>query len=168
MSDWAVEFPRLYRWRKPATFFADIVVTGERRYRKFLYLATCVLIGYVVFEYFKNFYAQGGVSNDLFVGGSSWGRTVWSVYRNQLYLLTLLDFVLILPSGIVAFHRNQFAKLVKTIVTSFCLLLFITFSYALAGLIVDLVFVGVTMHIFLMNAQGANLPIDPARLLLGK
>lgn len=119
MNEWEKEFPTIYKLKNPKIFFADLLIGTERAISKFGYIMLLVLIAYTC--YFPNI-------------------SRWIAYRNLFYLLLILDWVFIIPAMALQMIKKNHAKAFKIGLDWISLILFITFSYAISGIINDILF----------------------------
>lgn len=105
--------------------------------------------------------AQGGFGYDNLSGI----RRLWSASRNMAYLLMI---VLLIASGFMVMFRvkinPQTAVTLQIMIPKIVItLLLVTFSYAIAGFVIDMIYVVLSFIIYLLGpALGANILIDPA------
>jgi len=149
-STWQKEFPRtFFLIKEPKAFFKRLFFKTERFIRKSIVIATVILMGYLIYKVFQNNFVMVGGGMSIFK--QDYLLKVWKVYRNVLYLFLFIDFIL---SSIIIFIRltkNQIAKALKQFLLWYSTLLLVTFSFAIAGLIVDLIFLAIFIHIGLMG-----------------
>jgi len=75
----------------------------------------------------------------------------WKVFRNMAYLLFIFQIPFSGLSDLVYFLRGKFDKVGRWISTWTRSMLLVTFSYAIAGLVVDFIFVCVFMYAAVTN-----------------
>lgn len=112
-------------------------------------------------------YAQGGTG---FRALSSL-TLIWSAFRNVAYLAFVIIFIFMgfmimfrarLDPQTVVNIQNSLPKLVVT-------LILITFSYAIAGLMVDLIYLGIYLVVSVLASQGLiNNPADVREVLINE
>ena len=159
---WEKEFPRLYKLRIPKTFFADLVVGLESKIRKLVFWGVIALMVYVIYYRFNQYFVTGDLSNlKAFPVKDDWALWTWKAYRNFFYLIMILDLVLVIPTSIIHVVRKQMPKVVKITYGWFLLLLFITFSYAIAGLLFDIGIIAITMNWNMLKQIGAPVGNPP-------
>lgn len=121
---------------KIATFLFKL----ERGIRLFFFAGACILIGYLVISRLPYLYEtiqrEGLVQ--LAAVDERWYLGIYKVYRNLFYLLYMPYFVLLIIAGIIHALADDMGSMIKVGSAGLGLLLFWTFSYAIAGLILDL------------------------------
>ena len=159
---WENEFPRLYKLRTPKTFFADLLVGTEGRIRKFLFFGVLLVMAYVIYYRFNQYFTTGDMTNlAAFPPKDDWALWTWKAYRNFFYLVLILDLILAVPVMIIHVLRKHMPKVVKITYEWFLLLLFITFSYAIAGLLFDIGIILITMNWSMLKQVGAPVGNPP-------
>jgi hypothetical protein len=108
-------------------------------------------------------YAQVGVGFDVFQPVLS----LWRAFRNIAYLLYVVVFVII---GFMIMLRRKIdpqtvisiqSALPRLVIT----LLLITFSYAIAGLVIDFMYVAIYVPVFLLSAGSSRVFEEPSAVI---
>jgi hypothetical protein len=158
--EWEKEFPRLAKIKTPKILLADSLIGLERGLRKLIFWGVVLLMAYVLYYRFNQYFSTGDTSNIImFPPKEDLALWTWKGYRNLFYGLLFIDLLLLIPTAIIHAVRNNYPKLVKLILSWFLLLLFITFSYAIAGIISDLLVIGISLHWITLKNVGA--PVGP-------
>lgn len=167
LDDLEQEFPFLVKLRERRFLvLLDLLQFFERKLRKFIYWGTIILIVYVAFSRLQSFFVTGNLkSAQFFPAPRDLVLGVWITYRNFFYLFATLDFPLMIISASIEASRNRMGKVVKICLSWFGLLIFVTFSYAIAGLITDFVFFFMYLHKKLLEQNGISLETYPFNLL---
>lgn len=127
----------------------------ERVVRWFVFLTTIVVMFYLLVHTLMLFFATGthmvrtGTSSADLLGNH---LASWKFFRNNMYLLLLLDLPIIAISVFIKEKTGDITKALRSVAIWFGLLLLVTFSYVLAGLAFDLIMVAYTFQ--LVGTQG--------------
>lgn len=129
----------------------------ERGTRLFLFTGGCILVGYLVVSRLPHLYETIQRENlvQLPPVDQRWYLGIYKVYRNLFYLLYLPYFVLLIIVGIIHALSNDMRSMIKAGFFGLGLLLFWTFSYAIAGLILDLFAFILVLNQTLLRTGGA-------------
>lgn len=167
LNDFEQEFPLVSKLRKRRFLvLLDLLQFFERKLRKFIFWGTIILIVYVASSRLYSFFVTGNLkSAQFFPAPRDLVLGVWITYRNVSYLFATLGFPLMIVSASIEASRNRMGKVIKICLSWFGLLMFVTFSYAIAGLIVDFVFFFMYLHKKLLEQNGINLETYPFNLL---
>jgi hypothetical protein len=148
MEELEKEFPLISRINKdPKTLLLNIPIKIEKILRSTIFISTVVLMFYVIYQGVFFYTQTPDTSQSLFSTGMKDVLKVWKAYRNVFYLFMVMDIPLMIIASIILGFRKKIISIVAIWIKWFLLLYFITFSYALAGLVADLV------HIFLLINQ---------------
>lgn len=136
ITDWNTEFPFLFNLvHDPKQFLADIPVNLQRSFYKLVFISTWMLILYIALTYVL------GTGQESIVQVNQLKQhliQIFKNFRNIVYLVYVFDVPLLLFASISLVRQNQFAKLLKIGIEWIGLLMFVTFAYAISGLVVDL------------------------------
>ena len=127
----------------------------ERVIRWFIFLTTIGVMFYLLVHSLMLFFATGTHSLESRTPGADLLGTHlagWKFFRNNMYLLLMLDLPIIGISVFVREKAGDITKGLRSVAIWFGLLLFVTFSYALAGLAFDLILVAYTFQ--LLGTEG--------------
>lgn len=162
MNDWEKEFPLFYKFKTPKVLFADLIIGIEKWLRRIVFYGTCLLILYVLYYRLNQFFIVKDFSGITFFPPiEDWALWTWKAFRNFFYLFLFFDFLLCIPVTIIYAVRGNYPKLVKLVYGFFMLLLFVTFSYAIAGLISDLIMAGTYAYWSALKQSGAPITKIP-------
>lgn len=110
-------------------------------------------------------YAQGYGYNGLSTGGAV--RALWTASRNMAYLIMI---ILLIASGFLIMFRvkinPQTVVSLQTMIPKLIItLLLVTFSFAIAGLVIDLIYVVIVAFVGMISLSGNNILTNPTNLI---
>ena len=159
INEWEKEFPRLYKLKTPLTFLADTVIGTERVLRKVIFWGVVILMIYIIISGLNNFITGDLTTSQGYLYDSErteYIKAVWKGYRNIFFLLWGFNSILAVISSIIWLVRKKYAKTASTMFGLLPRFLFITFSYVIAGMLIDLVFVGLVFHWNILKNMGLD------------
>lgn len=138
-SDWELEFPQIYKAAKdPQVFILESLLNSESFLLKLIYLAVWVLIGYLVYSYVQAGGYDLHASREIIKKAIEWNVSVYKAWRSFFMLLLAINTPLLVIIEVVLVIQKKFGLMTKFAIKWLSLIFFVTFAYAIAGLLTDL------------------------------
>jgi len=162
MYVWESEFPVIKAIKRPKSLFANTIIRIDRLIKRLVFFGTIILMIYLSGNKISAYVNTGDLSNLRLLYPSDYSLLlIYKAYRNLFYFFLIWDMLFVIGTCIVYILRRQLASCAKTALNYLLLLFFVTFSYAIAGIVLDLlVFIIIINLSILKNVRlPVNLPV---------
>ena len=123
----------------------------QKWYTHAVYLFVWILILYIVYLNRDKLVFDGRTISDVSNIASDDLLVMWQFIRNKLLKVIYFDLLIMLPIGIYYLKLENYAVFAKLIYKWFMLIVFTLFSYAISGLIIDLVTMLIYLNFVILN-----------------